>query len=381
MSTTRFKTPPYSSGMFDAFRWVAALVVLLCHARSMFYGSYSDIENPTILDTTFYIITLFWHQAVIIFFVLSGYFIGSSVLASVTEGKFNWTTYLINRMSRLYIVLIPILLITALLDHLGMNLWGIENYFGAENRLSIIHWITSLLMIQPQHIMPYGTNTPLWSLSYEFWYYLLFPVIVLALDRKQNKRHRVIMFVILIPLLLFMEIRMASYFIIWSIGVAVAVLPLPKQWLRIRWQYPLIGFCTLLVFVLIRGLERTIIPVKDFWYIQLITDMILSIVFAGFMYSTKVKAYLKPKAQFPLIGFHNKMASFSYTLYLIHNPILVFIYAGFLFNDGLKLEGGLFDLMKFLGLMVFVMFIAYFFSLLTECNTPYLRKWLRRKLE
>src|SRR6185369_3580509 len=54
------------------------------------------------------------NQAVMVFFVLSGFFVGGSILKS--GEKFNLAGYSIARLTRLWVVLIPVLLITFLAD-------------------------------------------------------------------------------------------------------------------------------------------------------------------------------------------------------------------------------------------------------------------------
>ena len=41
----------------------------------------------------------------------------------------------------------------------------------------------NLFFLQTIFVPPFGSNAPLWSLSFEFWYYLLFPLCLFALSR------------------------------------------------------------------------------------------------------------------------------------------------------------------------------------------------------
>ena len=54
----------------------SALLVFLHHFRNHLFESYDLVENKTILVKIFYFFTLFGHEAVIIFFILSGFFVG-----------------------------------------------------------------------------------------------------------------------------------------------------------------------------------------------------------------------------------------------------------------------------------------------------------------
>jgi peptidoglycan/LPS O-acetylase OafA/YrhL len=56
------------------------------------------------------------------FFVLSGYFIGTSVMESVATQRWSWRTYLVSRLTRLQLVLFPALVLGGLWDRIGMRI-------------------------------------------------------------------------------------------------------------------------------------------------------------------------------------------------------------------------------------------------------------------
>ncbi len=69
----------------DAIRGVSALAVMLYHLRGLFFVDYPFLTNKTLFWKALYAVTGYGHQAVIVFFVLSGYFIGASVMESVSS--------------------------------------------------------------------------------------------------------------------------------------------------------------------------------------------------------------------------------------------------------------------------------------------------------
>lgn len=359
------------------------MIVLVCHARSMFYGSYYDIDDPTIFETGLYSMTLFWHEAVMVFFVLSGYFVGTSVLKSIFEGQFAWKHYLISRCSRLYIVLAPALIFTAVLDYTGMSLFGSTTaYEVAEAHTSIMGWFASLFMAQPVYFPQFGSNCALWSLSFEFWYYLLFPSFCLVFNRNLTSRSRALLIVFIVALLLFMQLRMASYFLVWLIGVFVAVMPVPTKWKGGHLSYLFVGVFTLVGMIGIRVLSYTRFPdISDHWPMHLCADLILASFFGTLCYFTKYYSLTKNRKKFPFAHLHKKLADFSYTNYLIHLPIIVFISAGSFVKGGELLGKDRVDILLFVGLLIFVVVCAYVFSLFTERKTNSLRKWLTQKFE
>ncbi|MCA9641154.1 MAG: acyltransferase family protein, partial [Myxococcales bacterium] len=125
LPTTR-PTVPLPVGalaQLDWIRGIAAFAVLAGHVRGLFFVDYSDLPMPTRVQQVAYMLTGLGHQAVIVFFVLSGFFIGYSVLVAHTQQRFSGLDYGIRRFSRLYAVLVPALVVTFLVDSLGIFLF------------------------------------------------------------------------------------------------------------------------------------------------------------------------------------------------------------------------------------------------------------------
>lgn len=83
---------------------------MLQHARTALVVDPETVTRPGAATSVLYWASGFGHQAVVIFFVLSGALVGGSVLRSVSNGTWSWSDYLIRRLSRLYIVLIAAML-------------------------------------------------------------------------------------------------------------------------------------------------------------------------------------------------------------------------------------------------------------------------------
>ena len=79
----------------------SALLVIVGHARNFLIVDSAEIINPTLLIKIFYLLTSLHHEAVMAFFVLSGYFVGGSVLGSLKRGHFTWINYALARLPRL----------------------------------------------------------------------------------------------------------------------------------------------------------------------------------------------------------------------------------------------------------------------------------------
>lgn len=151
----------------DALRFGAALTVLVSHYAA---GRYSG--------GLFWQVMPYGRIAVLVFFVLSGF-----VIAWVTESREDsLDDYGLSRIARLYSVVLPALLVTAVLDHLAMaidpRLYGQE--WGQKPVHALLGYVLSAIFLgaswnlfeQP------GSNVPFWSLNYEAWYYVLFAAAV-----------------------------------------------------------------------------------------------------------------------------------------------------------------------------------------------------------
>jgi len=95
---------------------------MLGHVRGLFFVDFPLLASKSFAYRVLYAVTGFGHQAVMIFFVLSGYFIGMSVIDSVSWQRWSWREYLVNRLTRLQLVLFPALILGAIWDQIGMRI-------------------------------------------------------------------------------------------------------------------------------------------------------------------------------------------------------------------------------------------------------------------
>ncbi len=111
-------------------------------------------------------------DSVIVFFVISG-----MVIAYAAGRDKNLSTYAFNRLTRLLSVLVPAVLLTFAFDQIGRNI-GPEAYGSFYNPLPLGEMLIRGLSMSNEwgafERIRLGTNGPLWSLSYEAGYYVLF---------------------------------------------------------------------------------------------------------------------------------------------------------------------------------------------------------------
>jgi Acyltransferase family len=137
-----------------------------------------------------------------VFFVLSGFWVGGAVLAKIRDGRFRVGGYARDRLVRLWLVLLPALALTAVLDLTGRWWFPASTIYSGDPEfhnvvpvspaaMSVATALGNAAFLQHAWVPPFGTDTPLWSLAYEFWYYALFPCMVLLLRRSTPTRVRV----------------------------------------------------------------------------------------------------------------------------------------------------------------------------------------------
>lgn len=114
---------------------------------------------------------------VVAFFVLSGY-----VIAYVAEHKHtDWRGYLHARLARLLSVYIPALGLTIALDLPGRwlqpGLYAGQPPIELPRLLAYLPVFLSFLFENALFSLRWFSNSPLWSIAYEFWYYVLFGIV------------------------------------------------------------------------------------------------------------------------------------------------------------------------------------------------------------
>lgn len=178
----------------DAMRGLAALIVVCYHTRLAFFLPYKEAGSGLLVNLL-YIDHYFAGAAVSFFFALSGYLVGTSVLRANQRGKWSWFNYLLNRITRLWVVLIPALLLTALWDFIGRSnahtlptyLEQSPSYFVPLTTLDTFgSFVGTLFFVQDILTRLYGTLGPAWSLANEFWYYILFPLAAICFFQRSR---------------------------------------------------------------------------------------------------------------------------------------------------------------------------------------------------
>lgn len=333
-------------------------------------GLRQPVYNGDIIHFVYQSILYHWtlsgYKFVMVFFVLSGFFISSSVIKLMRDEKWSWKLYLNSRLTRLWIVLIPALILTEFWNTLSHYLYNTNYPLGS----GVLIFIKNLLFLQGIDGIPiYGQNGPLWSLSYEFWYYILFPLLLLVFVARSIKI-KIFYGILFMGISYIVGLHIMAYYSIWLLGAVIAILPKIK--LRYRLGIPL--FVGLIILC-----EKSMFPIYqtlEIWhnaYASFLPDLFVGISFAMLTYVI-ISLWSDYIVDIKIFSF---LASFSYTLYLVHYPALNFI--GVLTTKiSFLSHTNFYDLYIYIA-MVLVIY-AWIVSQFTEKHTNLLRKTSQRLL-
>ena len=368
------------SRLLDNTRWVAALLVAAGHLRNFLMADWSAVPQHSLPAALFYWMTGFGRMAVIVFFVLSGYLVGGRALAAVEAGKFSVQGYALNRFSRLYPPLLAAIVLTALLDTVGLQYANALGFYDYPNSYQVIgetqpvadtltpHTaLLNLLFLQTIVAPTFGSNSPLWSLANEFWYYVFCPLVALLARRRRW------VVVTTVPVLI-------------ALGAALGleIVALGATWiagaLAYRYARPRSGpvlFSAMGIFLVVAAAARMARGVAG---MTLIYDLALAAAFAAVLWvAGRPSADEASQARPPLAA---RLAGFSYSLYLIHVPVCFLFAAAVLQHrtaaQRLQPHSSAFAL--YVAGLALAIAVAFLMSLITEARTDDIRHWLARRL-
>jgi peptidoglycan/LPS O-acetylase OafA/YrhL len=171
-----------TSDLMDAIRGVSAMVVGCVHAFQVFVLPYFGMGSQSQILTS-----LLATYAVNMFFIVSGFMICLSTLRHRNlDGSFRAADFATARILRIYPPLIMAIVVTLAVYGVihSFGLHGSETYrLGGENFVAreraTIEWsaLPSTLLLfygaVPFAPPPLNMDGPLWTLSYEWWFYVL----------------------------------------------------------------------------------------------------------------------------------------------------------------------------------------------------------------
>lgn len=352
----------------DLLRWVSAFVVVVSHAGGIMLLPLSATAPVDRVPFAYFysFIAGFGHIAVMVFFVLSGYLVGGSWVRDLSLNRARFSVYISKRITRLTIVLYPTLILSAFLLYAGLAIFPGSDGLGVYSAAAVQSadfstGVCNAVFMQNILCDQASGNSALWSLTHEFWYYVAFPMLL-------YRRWTALLGIAFLGALTWLQVTAAPilpYFTVWLMGVAVAVVPSRKL--------PSILLAILLVGAMVAA--RLLAKGGAIW-----ADFPVGILLALLLVAMKSSPSLPVP---PMAILHKEFAAFSYTLYCVHMPVLLFISSVFMANFGIGGRVAATTMTHWLVLfagIIFAVCVAYLMSLVFERNTERLRKLVMHNL-
>ncbi len=363
-----------ASLLLDLIRGLAALLVLLEHWRNIFFIDYPQVIPHRLMLAPFYALCSAGYQAVIVFFVLSGYLISRSVFKMLDNGLWSWRRYFTHRMVRLWIVLIPGLLLCALWDGIGIHSGLAPILYGGLSHDHVIGHVAThytlrifaanMVFLQTIFAKTFGSDAALWSLANEFWYYILFPLGLFAIRPKIGLQLRIACLIAFVGIAWLVGPGILKYFPVWLFGTVLAWMPSPP--LLGRTTRRLVGAIYILLFFLLG--RKAHMPALVVEY--LLAMCTFALVWVCLSATSLSRASMGER----LI---RKLARFSFTLYVGHIPLCALLAA--LILGHLRWAPTPLHLLLGFGILILILGYAYGVACVTEFQTERVRDWIETR--
>jgi len=297
-----------TSVSLDILRAAAALTVFLHHANWL----HLDGGGLFMFDREV------GHSAVVIFFVLSGF-----VIAATMDRTRSGADYAIKRASRIYSVAVPALLLTFAIDLVSAQ-FGFAGSANYELRRPWLYMGLHLLFAGDLWSLGISafSDHPYWSLNYEVWYYVAFGVAVFMRGAPRS--------VALSLVLVVMGPKLWLLFPIWLAGVGVYRLQTRMVLPRVAARLVAAAAIALFIAFMSSGSTEQVsaagmtaaiafIPFSLRFSQWFLADYGVGVLTVALIWALCSTDFAIPR---PVARIGAFLAGFSFSLYLVHYPIM-----------------------------------------------------------
>ena len=345
----------------DWLRFLASFIVVLCHLRSSHYVEYGSLESNSknTFIFMFFASTRLGYEAVVMFFALSGILVGGKLIEKSMSEKLIISNYFIDRFFRIYVPYVPILVLSGLVSvekidfkNLSINLLGLQGIFGVV----------------------FSGNNSLWTLSYEIWFYVLagsMSSLVFLNSKKTFKSLQIIAFFIAVSLYTKLD---STFLFCFIIGSVLNFLKINTKYSRTALIYSLL-FSILLA--ILSQLASDSISLNYDFYKQFLPTRKNATILMCFSFCVLIKSLscsIPSNTLYCAIEkLGSNLASFSYTLYLCHLPVIYFLSSTTLFPSDKFDVVSPYSVYLFILKLIIVIFVSIVLYFAFERNTLYLK--------
>lgn len=306
-----------ASRQFNQVRGFSTVAVVLCHAYLIFlYPVYPTIMLP---------IYLLAHACVMALFALSGFLICQSACNNIQQnGRFIIQKYAVARINRivpplyfacafllLFYWLSPFVFATGNREFqiISETMSQANMSLSTESILGVLFFVNGFITETPE------SNFAFWSLSFEAWFYILFGLLLLP-----NRKMGTILTLLCLIFLSTLNYVFLLYVCIWIAGAIAALLHNHQYRLTLKQIAMIITIITivlmstvyfgLIIFKNSLDAQKFLLAIYGTWIGFLLAIMLY------FISTDRIRIWLP--FQF--------VAPSSYTVYLLHFPVLLFLY-------------------------------------------------------
>ena len=306
-----------ASAYLDALRAVAANLVLVSHVLLLYFPNQYHYRGGS--------------AAVVIFFLLSGFLISRSMLDWATRPNPRLPGFLADRVARIMTPFVPVLVLVALLNVFviesrmggaGLNT-GIASFIG---NLLMLHDYPGFQMLERMHadmwwrIRPYNAAEPFWTVAVEFWLYIAVGLFFFCVLLKETVRRSYLwsLTALSVPVLLWNTVAGGgeSLTLVWMFGALAAYLIARAQSGGTAVALGTLSLCLVgcgSMALAARSATAGFDPYN--LQIALLMALVMFGALVGLNGMDHSPRWLAKPASF--------FASYSYSLYLTHNTVLV----------------------------------------------------------
>ncbi len=306
----------------DWIRGLAALMVCALHGREITWVGLRQFmleqraQGPLDIALAYLCAPIVWGSiGVPIFFVLSGYVIHAAHAPRIIQDpawRLDVKRFYQRRFVRIYAVLIGAIALTFLLDSAVGRVTPTHVKLGD---LSLSTLVGNLFALQGTLVRPYGSDGPLWTLAIEVHFYAIYPLLLIARRRLSPEALLIggaVLSLASHALLQASGIELfTSYYFCWLLGFYAAELK-ARGWLPHRRRS-----------IATAAGAAAAIGCAVFFMSQYYAFIVWSMAF--YLYLLNILS--RPPAEGRMIRALSAIGAFSYTLYAVHEPMIVFLHS------------------------------------------------------
>lgn len=365
-------TDTQQSVVIALLRGLAALQVAAAHLRAEVFPSLRSLADPPLVYQGLAFITGFAHQAVVVFFLISGWLVGGSLLNRIGQPQ-AVQSYAIDRLTRLWTVLVPALLLMLLIGIVTEAASPAQPSFSRTDPYSWSSYLGNLIGLQTIAVPNFGGNYALWSLANETWYYAQFPLLLLACTARGPLRQAGYAAALLLVTAA-LPWAISLYFTLWLMGAAFSRVRIRAS--RTLQAVLLAVLLALSVYYRLTGSNDDLVPAS---FVQ---DLLCSLPFLLLLCTLN-----DPVAPGAMVwrrtrSIAHTLSECSFTLYVIHVPMIALLrhLARELHGTDRLAPDAAPDYLVYAGMLALILAAAYGWYRLFEAHTPRVRRKLKQLL-